>query len=118
MLRIPKSPPPIDELIQEAVQSGRFEAIWGATVRSSIRYHHWDTLRHLKPPDDLSHREWWLSLKLQRGPLARVVPLRSTEGTPFAYVSLRGPAGLASVLTVRAIVRGLRSYGAPRFGAG
>ena len=86
MLRIPKSPPPLDELIQEAVQSGRFEAVWGATARPSIRYHHWDKLYHLEPPDDLSQREWWLSLKLRRGPLAKTLPLQSTEGTQFAYV--------------------------------
>ena len=86
MPRIPKSPPPFDELIQEAAQSGRLEAVLGTTVRPSIRYHHWDKLRHLKPPDDFSHREWWLSLKFRRGPLAKIVPLQSTERTLFTYV--------------------------------
>lgn len=29
-------------------------------------YLHWDRLRHLKPPADLSHEEWWLALKFSR----------------------------------------------------
>lgn len=49
------------------------------------RYLHWDKLRHLDPPGELSSEEWWLGLKTRRGVGARSLPLRDTEGAPFHY---------------------------------
>ena len=40
----------------------------------------------MKPPEGLTHREWWLSLKLKRGSLGKSVPLRNTHNAPFVYV--------------------------------
>lgn len=47
-------------------------------------YLHWDTLRHLSPPDGLSVREWWYALKFKRmgGELA-IAPLLSMRGAPL-----------------------------------
>lgn len=50
------------------------------------RYIHWDKLRRLAPPGDLSHREWWAALKMNRAALLKDVPLRDKEGRPFSYV--------------------------------
>ncbi len=50
-------------------------------------YLHWDSLRHLDPPSGLSHEEWWLALKLVRGPLLRRLPLCDPEGTSFTYAT-------------------------------
>jgi Fic family protein len=49
------------------------------------RYLHWDKLRHLEPPGDLSGEEWWLALKTSRAAEARLLPWRDKEGTPFRY---------------------------------
>lgn len=46
---------------------------------------HWDKLRHLEPPDGLTHEEWWLRIKLARGPLLRSFPLTDPTGAPFHY---------------------------------
>ncbi|HEU4944283.1 MAG TPA: Fic family protein [Solirubrobacterales bacterium] len=49
------------------------------------RYLHWDKLRHLIPPGDLSSEEWWLGLKTQRAAEARGLPWSDKEGTQFRY---------------------------------
>jgi Fic family protein len=48
-------------------------------------YVHWDKLRHLDPPGDLTHREWWFTLKWTRQPLLRSIPLTDAEGRNFVY---------------------------------
>ncbi len=52
---------------------------------SEDRYLHWDKLRHLDPPGDLSSEEWWLGLKANRIAEARVLPWSDKEGTSFRY---------------------------------
>jgi len=49
-------------------------------------YRHWDKLRHLEPPEALSHREWWFLLKWGRQQLRREIPLTDPDGRQFAYV--------------------------------
>lgn len=46
-------------------------------------YVHWDKLRHLQPPDGLTHEDWWLAIKMRRS-LASL-PLRDAAGRPFRY---------------------------------
>lgn len=48
-------------------------------------YAHWDKLRHLEPPADLSHEEWWFLIKWGRQQLRREIPLTDPNGEPFAY---------------------------------
>ncbi len=52
----------------------------------SSKYLHWDKLRFMQPPSDLSHEEWWAALKLERRLAAKRIPLRSTDGGHFQYV--------------------------------
>lgn len=49
------------------------------------RYLHWDKLRYLKPPDDLSREEWWFGLKMRRQSQRRQSPLTDIHGAPFYY---------------------------------
>jgi Fic family protein len=49
------------------------------------QYRHWDRLRHLKPPADLSHEEWWLSTKLARLSILKPLPLKDASGEEFTY---------------------------------
>ena len=48
-------------------------------------YVHWDKLRHLTPPNGLSHEEWWVAIKLGRRSLWRTIPLTDSAGQPFVY---------------------------------
>ena len=59
-------------------------AFYGLTHIEDGRYLHWDKLRHLKPPENLSHYEWWLALKRSRG-FGQRVSLNDTTGKPFTY---------------------------------
>lgn len=55
------------------------------TTKQSGDYLHWDKLRHLEPPGGISHKEWWLALKLERLSLLRPIPLFDLTGMPFVY---------------------------------
>lgn len=76
-----------------------FDAIWDALPAERIlelvqqrrdlkdgpEYLHWDKLRHLDPPEGLSHDEWWLLVKWNRRSLLRSLPVTDSEGTRFVY---------------------------------
>jgi Fic family protein len=55
------------------------------SAETEDRYLHWDKLRHLDPPGDLSSEEWWLGLKTRRDAEGRLLPLAGGEGTAFHY---------------------------------
>lgn len=55
----------------------------GPTPRGE--YFHWDKLRHLSPPKDLSVEEWWLAIKLARTSLYRPLPFTDKHGRHFQY---------------------------------
>jgi Fic family protein len=58
--------------------------------RLDAGYLHWDRLRHLNPPFELSREEWWLAVKLSRRALLRELPLRDSHGRPFTYATPDG----------------------------
>jgi Fic family protein len=49
------------------------------------KYRHWDTLRHVPPPDGVTSEEWWLAIKVARRALFVSLPLRDRHGIPFQY---------------------------------
>lgn len=53
--------------------------------RTAQRYLHWDKLRHLSPPRELSSEQWWLKLKIARRGELRELPLTDPAGKPFSY---------------------------------
>ncbi len=53
---------------------------------SGAKYYHWDELRFRKPPEGLTHEQWWIGLKLQRLTARREIPLRDKESVPFRFV--------------------------------
>ena len=55
------------------------------TAKRSGSYPHWDKLRHLDPPDGLTHQEWWLALKIERGSQSRSIPLTDSDSNAFSY---------------------------------
>ena len=85
-MKPPRAPKPLEELLAE--HGHRLLAVLGQGLRPTVdgRYLHWDRLRHLAPPDDLNHEEWWLGVKLSRRSQSRPLPLRDTGGRPFFFM--------------------------------
>lgn len=54
-------------------------------VRATVggRYRHWDALRHLPPPEGLTHEEWWTGMKLARSQVRQPVGMTDVVGRPF-----------------------------------
>lgn len=48
-------------------------------------YAHWDKLRQLEAPEDLTSEEWWLGIKLGRRTASRNLPLRDATGRALTY---------------------------------
>ena len=71
--------PQLQELFASMPQEDVMKAVqepYGPGSLGIGEWIHWDRLRHLDPPDDLSHEQWWLGIKMARSPLLRPFPLR------------------------------------------
>lgn len=49
------------------------------------KYYHWDKLRHLPPPDDLTTEEWWHLIKTSRNVITRCIPHTDKKGKNLIY---------------------------------
>lgn len=49
------------------------------------RYLPWDEIRYRTPPEDLTHEEWWLAIRLARSSIMRFIPLYAIDGKNFSY---------------------------------
>ncbi len=81
------SPPDFSAELKKLDDAERLVAVMqaSASVGSHHDYLHWDKLRHLQPPGDLTHAEWWLGVKLGRLDNLRPFPLCDSKGRPFTY---------------------------------
>ena len=87
-MRKPAPPPPLDELLQQAMtEDDNVLSVVGnmRPVDARGRYLHWDEVRHRTPPDGLTRERWWLGMALSRMAAARPLPLASTDGAPFRF---------------------------------
>ena len=86
-MKTPAKPPQTQLLLEQAARDGRLVAL--LTGRPHVmqgEYFTWDKLRHLSPPDGLTHEEWWLALKLGRRAVRRDLPLlRDQSAESFHY---------------------------------
>ena len=85
-MKIPETPPSFADLMQE-VSPERFAelAMLARSAPGRPEYLHWDRLRRLPPPDGLTHREWWLTIKVARHDGLRAVALADATGRPFRF---------------------------------
>jgi Fic family protein len=60
-----------------------FQAVGSSTCEG--RFLHWDELRYRKPPEGLTHEEWWLGLKMHRRAGYRTIPLKDSKGNHFHF---------------------------------
>ncbi|TXI48160.1 MAG: Fic family protein [Lysobacter sp.] len=87
-MKVPVLPPDMEKIYTQ----DNWERVmdWGRILKSGPpraevegEYLHWDKLRHLTPPDGLTHEQWWLAIKLSRLALARILSLHDKDGAPF-----------------------------------
>jgi Fic family protein len=78
--------PTIPDLIGKIGIERASAAIQGAAPSEpGDRYLHWDKLRHLKPPEELTTEQWWLQLKLARNGEFRRIPLADPDSNQFGF---------------------------------
>lgn len=86
-MRIPQTPPSFRKLITGMEKPEQMVKVFQAVERSTHdgRYLHWDELRFRKPPEGLTHQDWWLGLKMRRRAARRTIPLNDAKGNPFHF---------------------------------
>lgn len=86
MMKLPSRPPDLNDIWTSAGSAERItEIIASVGSQPDREYRHWDTLRHLKPPGDLSSEEWWFGIKLLRTGSLHRLPMTDSQGTRFQY---------------------------------
>lgn len=85
-MRIPEKPPPFKKLFTE-LKPERLLSIFSEVSDPTIegRYLHWDEVRFRKPPQELTHEEWWLGLKMRRKTESRMIPLKDVKEEKFQF---------------------------------
>lgn len=81
-----QTPPTLSQILEE-IPPERLSSILtaGITATPNSKYHHWEKLKHLKPPEGLSSEEWWAGVKFARLGIRRELPLKDASGVPFTY---------------------------------
>ena len=87
-MKMPMSPPDWRVLFEKVQVDNRLPHLWEVVNGPSHKgaYLHWDKLRHLQPPEDLSLDEWWLALKLNRNSIRTLIPLQDTQERTFSFL--------------------------------
>src|SRR6266487_1966082 len=80
-MRMPQTPPSFRKLMTGLQKPERLIAIMQSVGDSTCdgRYLHWDEMRFRKPPEDLTHEDWWLGLKMRRETGYRTIPFIDTQ---------------------------------------
>lgn len=88
-MKIPITPPNFNDLLNTiAREPEKIGNLFSLGIRADTqgRYLHWDKLRHLKLPSQVSnHEEWWLALKFSRKALYKEIPHSDKDGNQFVY---------------------------------
>jgi len=79
------TPPSYRDLVGDLGAKRILELVQLGVVEDGRNYVHWDKLRQLEPPANLSHDEWWLLIKWGRRAVQRVIPLTDPSGSSFSY---------------------------------
>lgn len=86
-MRIPQTPPKLNDLLAEVKPPGRLLELFSLMREAKTQRHylHWDKLRRYTPPPGVSHREWWMFQKLSRMDALKPIPLKDTAQRPFQF---------------------------------
>ncbi len=81
--------PDTNKIMDDLISKDRKKAVALLTTSSPVdnkeRYLHWDKLRHLTPPDNLTPEQWWAGIKYARNTLYKKMTLLNKEGGPFKF---------------------------------
>lgn len=85
-IKMPQVPPDWKSILAQA-GSDRLGTILGQVKSGTVggRYCHWEKVRHLPPPGDLTREEYWLGLKIHRTGELRDIPLLDVKGRFFKF---------------------------------
>ncbi|WP_102945967.1 Fic family protein [Stenotrophomonas sp. VV52] len=85
-MKIPVDPPKLNEVFEEAVKAGILMDLYSGKFSPEVQgdYIHWDRLRHKTPPDGLTSRTWWATIKFARLALKQELALQDKDGEPFS----------------------------------
>ena len=86
-MRIPQTPLPFSKLMTGLEKPDQILKVFQAVGDSTCdgRYLHWDEIRFRKPPEGLTHQDWWLGLKMRRRAAQRTIPLKDTKDNHFHF---------------------------------
>lgn len=84
-MKIPLTPPAIDDLLRNLSGPQARTIIANTAPLVGGRYLHWDHIRHRTPPEGLTHEQWWTAVKVGRGGLLQALPLLDKAGSPFRF---------------------------------
>ncbi len=85
-MRIPQNPPNVDAMAPRSNLDRVMEMLAAAPgAVSEGKYLHWDKLRRLHPPGNLTTQEWWWTTKWARRQLYKNLPNWDVNGKPFQY---------------------------------
>lgn len=86
-MHIPLIPPKLEDLFLEIQSAEKLISLVSLAdnLPKPTEYIHWDKLRHLPSPPNLTHREWWLMLKLSRKNSLKQIPLNDIQNKPFSF---------------------------------
>jgi Fic family protein len=79
------TPPNYNELVLRLGSERLVELMRLGITENGRDYVHWDKLRQLEPPANVSHEEWWCLIKWRRQSLQRAIPLADPLGAHFVY---------------------------------
>lgn len=87
-MRHPIRPPDFNLLLEKIMKDRpqRFlEIVAPRSAASSQDYLHWDKLKYKRPPEGLTHEEWWIRTKYARLSSRRFLPLEDQDGSAFSF---------------------------------
>lgn len=79
--------PQIQELTARLGLESAMSAIDSLPLTEPANWEHWDKIRHLQPPEGLSHEQWWFAIKFVRIGSLREIPLTDEAGRAFQFAT-------------------------------
>lgn len=81
----PKIPPLLQDLLKDVFRNpGHSEQVFSHMSQTiNDKYIHWHNLQYLEPPEGLTIKDWWTSIKIARSGQLREIPLKDLKGLPF-----------------------------------
>ncbi len=84
-MKMPRQPPSLTKFLQGKNDVSKILEFVMKGECDENSYRHWDTLRHLAPPEGLTSEEWWYAIKLKRQGNRKAISLVDSNKKPFSF---------------------------------